>query len=390
MTGVSSLGVCAKTGEAASAIQKTANEMGLLISPQLHFTPSVRIGLLLIGFGSVARRFVHLLEESRETLAAEGIEPTVVGIVTRRHGGVYDEAGLDAIRAAQRVAKGDALGPASSSPSAAEALTQLRSQSAEVRVLVETTTLEIRSGEPAIAHCRAAFAAGAHVITANKGPVAFAYRALAAEAERAGVSFLFEGAVMDGVPIFNLVRETMPGVTIAGFRGVVNSTTNHILTAMERGEDFHASLRRMQEAGIAEADPSLDVDGWDAAAKTAALANVLLGAAITPPDVAREGIGPSTGPRAVAALASGHRLKLVGSATGRGADVRASVRLEVLGANDPLGSLDGQSNALELDTSPLGRLVITQRDGGLEQTAYALFSDLVTVVRRARRADPIP
>jgi homoserine dehydrogenase len=350
----------------------------------------VRIALLLIGFGNVARRFVHLLAEMRPMLASEQIEPVIVGIVTKRHGGVYDVAGLDAIRAAQSLAEGVALGPASSPPSALQALEQLRSQNVEARVLVETTTLEIRSGEPAISHVRAAFAAGAHVITANKGPVAFAYRALAAEARQAGVSFLFEGAVMDGIPVFNLVRETLPGIVIHGFRGVLNSTTNHIITAMERGEDFHGSVRRMQEAGIAEADASLDTDGWDAAAKTAALANVWLDAGITPHDVTREGIDASTRDRAAAALAAGRRLKLVGSASGRGPDVRAAVRLELLPAVDPLGSLDGPSNALELDTWPLGRIVITQRDGGLEQTAYALFSDLVTVARRVRQAAPTP
>src|SRR5204863_7398610 len=106
---------------------------------------------------------------------------------------------------------------------------------------------------------------------------------------------LFEGAVMDGVPVFKLVRETMPGVTIIGLRGVVNSTTNFILTAMEQGQPFAEALAEMQGMGIAEADASLDVDGWDAAAKTAALANVLMGASMTPRDVERQGISPDTG-----------------------------------------------------------------------------------------------
>ena len=139
----------------------------------------MKIALLLVGFGNVARRFVELLEESRPSLDTLDIEPVVVGIVTRRHGAVFEDAGLDAVRAADESAKGDAVGPASV-PSALEWIAQLRSQGVETRVLVETTTLDIRSGEPAISHVRAAFAAGAHVITANKGPVAFAYRALAA------------------------------------------------------------------------------------------------------------------------------------------------------------------------------------------------------------------
>ena len=343
----------------------------------------MKIALLLVGFGNVARRFVDLLDESRAALADLDIQPVLVGITTKRHGSVFDNAGLDAVQAARRLAEGNATGPASS-PSTIDCVARLGPQSTETRVLIETTTLDIQSGEPAISHVRAAFAAGVHVITANKGPVAFAYRALQREADAAGVSFLFEGAVMDGIPIFNLVRETLPAVTIRGFRGVINSTTNHILTALERGESFDRALERMQAEGVAEADASLDVDGWDAAAKTAALANVLLDADTTPRLVRREGIGPATAARVRAALDAGRRLKLIARAARLDSRVDTGVALEELEPGDPLAALDGQGNALELDTWPLGRIVITQRDGGLEKTAYALVSDLVTVARRAR------
>ena len=304
----------------------------------------------------------------------------MVGIVTQRHGAVYDEAGLDAIRAAEIRAKGGAFGPASV-PSALEWISRLRSQGVEARVVVETTTLDIRSGEPAIAHIRSGFTNRAHVITANKGPVAFAYRALRDEARAAGLGFRFEGAVMDGLPIFNLVQETMPAVTIRGFRGVVNSTTNFILSALERGEAFAPALKRMQEAGVAEADASLDLDGWDAAAKAAALANVMLDADLTPHTVTRAGITAATAERARAARAAGRRLKLVATGSGRGAQASAAVALQELEADDPLAILEGQANALEIDSWPLGRVVITQRDGGLEKTAYALVSDLVAIAR---------
>ena len=341
------------------------------------------IDLVLVGFGNVARRFVHLLEESRAALAALEMDVRVVGIATRRHGAMFESAGLDAIRSARVVAEGGALGPALA-PSTSAWVAQLRSQDAETRVLVETTTLDIRSGEPAIEHVRAGFAAGADVITANKGPAAFAYRALADEAREAGVSFLFEGAVMDGIPLLNMVRETLPAVTIRGFRGVINSTTNHILTALEEGEDFGAALARMQAEGVAEADASLDIDGWDAAAKASVLSNVWLDADMTPQLVRREGIHPETAERARAVRKAGRRLKLVAQAYGHGALTNAAVELEELAPDDPLAHLDGQSNALEIDTVPLGRIVITQRDGGLEKTAYALLSDLVTVARRRR------
>jgi homoserine dehydrogenase len=258
-------------------------------------------------------------------------------------------------------------------------------------VVIETTTLDIARGEPAMSHIRAALAAGAHVITANKGPVAFAYRKLARAADGAGRRFLFEGAVMDGVPVFNLVRETLPAVKVIGFRGVVNSTTNYMLTEMERGQSFHAALTEMQARGVAEADASLDVDGWDAAAKAAALANVLLDARITPHAVDRQGITPATGRLAVEARARGRRLKLVvsGAREGRRIDVR--VAPEELPADDLLAGLEGQQNAIILRTDLLEEIAVVQRSGSLTQTAYALLSDLLSITgARAIRRSPPP
>jgi homoserine dehydrogenase len=340
----------------------------------------VTIDLFLVGFGHVARRFVGLVDESREALAALDVEARVVGIVTGRHGARWDDAGLDTGEASRIVASGGTLGPPGQSP--LESISRWRSSRAEPRVLVETTPLDVRSGEPATAHIRAAFAAGADVVTANKGPIACAYHALAGEARRAGRLFRFEGAVMDGIPIFSLVRETLPAATIRGFRGVVNSTTNYLIDAMERGEAFDGALARMQAAGVAEADPSLDVDGWDPAAKVAAMANVWFDARITPTDVTREAVSEATGARARTLRREGRRLKVVASAhreeNGR---VAAAVALQELAGDDPLAILDGQANALELDTWPLGRIVITQRDGGLEKTAYALLSDLIDIAK---------
>lgn len=340
----------------------------------------MRFHIALVGFGNVARRFVRLLDESRDALRALDIDPVIVGIATRRHGVLFDAAGLGTTALDERLRRaeaGNAVGPAFTVPAAHDVIRRLGELDSKARVMIETTTLNVQSGEPAVSHVRAAFAAGAHVISANKGPVACAYRALAGEAHAAELSFLFEGAVMDGIPVFNLVRETMPATVIHGFRGVINSTTNHILCALERGENYDAALKRMQDEGIAEADPSLDVDGWDAAAKVAALANVWFDARITPADVKRSGLTPDCEARALAALRSGQRLKLVGSARRDGTRVAAEVGLRELPDDDPLAILDDQANAIEIDSTPLGRIVVTQRDGGLEKTAYALLSDLV-------------
>lgn len=337
--------------------------------------------LILVGYGNVARRFESLLAEQRPALAR------IVGIATRRHGCGYGRQAASGFPPA--VASHSREGRRGQAEAQSTTLSFLRdalkrSAAAAKRrrlVVVETTTLDIDDGEPATSHIRAALAGGAHVITANKGPVAFAYRALARAAERADRRFLFEGTVMDGVPIFNLVRETLPALTILGFRGVVNSTTNFILTAMEQGQRFEEALAEMQARGIAEAEPSLDVDGWDAAAKTAALANVLLGANITPRDVDRQGIGPATGPLAREAHAAGRRLKLVARAERDGRRIIARVSPEQLRGDDLLAGLQGAQNALILKTDVLEEIAIVQRGGSLTQTAYALLSDLISIER---------
>jgi homoserine dehydrogenase len=322
--------------------------------------------LALIGFGNVGRRFADLIEERATRLAADyDLTCRVVGQSTRRGGAQYE---------GERCA--DTF----------DVIRRLSASTADLRIVVETTTLDIAAGEPAVSHVRFAIAAGCHVVTANKGPAAFAYADLRDEAARAGVRFLFEGAVMDGIQIFNLVRETLPAVDIIGFEGVVNTTTNHIITALEHGSSFEDALALMQAEGIAEADPSLDVDGWDAAAKTAALANVLLDARITPHDVRRTGLDARTGDAARGALARGQRLKLVASAVRDGSGrLICTVEPRELPADHLLATLDGGANALILHTDILDRIAICQMAGSLTQTAYGLLTDIVSIARGARR-----
>jgi homoserine dehydrogenase len=344
----------------------------------------MRADLALVGFGNVGRRFARLIEERRDWLALDyDLECRIVGIATRRHGGVFRDTGLDAVGLAVQMEAGHPIADAAAGAIDGFAvIKRLAESDAPLKVLVETTTLDIKAGQPAIDHVRAALQSGCHATTANKGPAAFAFEELSALAADRDRSFLFEGAVMDGVPIFNLVRETLPAVQITGFRGVVNSTTNHILSALEDGEGFDTALQRMQEAGIAEADPSLDVDGWDAAAKAAALANVFMRARTTPLAVEREGIGPATARLAMAAKARGARVRLVASARTTPEGVLTSVRPVELPETDLLAGLRGMANALVLTTDLLGDIAICQMSGSLAQTAYALLSDLITIRRR--------
>jgi homoserine dehydrogenase len=345
--------------------------------------------LVLIGFGNVARRFVQLLAETADRL---DFTWKVVGISTRHHGSVVDIAGIDTRRAITTVDGSQSLDRLDPSPRERSGIDVIRQvadamadDAAEGRlVCIETTVLDIDRGEPAVSHVRAALEGQAHVVTANKGPAAFAYHELEALAESVDRVFFFEGAVMDGVPVFNLVRETMPAITIEGFRGVINTTCNFILSELERGKEFDAALADMQARGIAEADPTLDVDGWDAAAKTAALVNVLMGSAITPHHVQRTGIGEVTGADVREAIGRNKRIRLVASASRHGGKVKARVEPELLDQHDPLAGVSDVSNALYLTTDLLGEVGIVQRSGNLTQTAYALLSDLSRISQRLK------
>jgi homoserine dehydrogenase len=347
------------------------------------------LSLVLIGFGHVGQRFVKLLSEVAERL---DFGWRVVAIATRRHGSVIDPQGVDIARALSLIEAGQSLDALDAEPRERSGLDVIRQsaraladEAAESRVVcIESTVLDIDHGEPAVSHVRAALEAQMHVVTVNKGPAAFAYDGLESLADTMDRVFFFEGAVMDGIPVFNLVRETMPAVRIDGFRGVINTTANFILSALERGQAFDDAVREMQTRGIAEADPSLDVDGWDAAAKTAALVNVLMGGSLTPHQVTRTGIAEVGAADVHAALASGRRIRLVARAGAQDGTLVARVEPELLKADDPLAGLADTENALYLSTDLLGEVGIVQRSSDLTQTAYALLSDLSRISFRLR------
>ena len=252
---------------------------------------------------------------------------------------------------------------------------------ARPEVVIEITPLEPETGEPAITYIRGCILRHRHVITANKGPIANAYAELNLEAKRAGVEFRFESTVMDGSPVFNLTRNLLPGCEIHGFKGVLNSTTKVVINAMRDGGAMEEGIAEAQRLGIAETDASDDIDGWDSAAKVAALANVILDARTHPGAVDRTGIGHLTTAELVALKAEGKTVCLVCRGR-RGSDgLKLSVRPEVLPETDLLATLRGTSNFLLFETDLMGEVGVVSIDPGVEQTAYGLFSDLVDIAR---------
>jgi homoserine dehydrogenase len=217
------------------------------------------------------------------------------------------------------------------------------------------------------------------VVTANKGPLAHAYADLRAQAARAGVSFRFESAVMDGAPVFNLWRCTMPAVKLLGFAGALNSTSKIVVEAMERGASPADGLAAARALGLAEGDGWFDIEGWDSAAKTAALANVLMDARIRPQEVSTRGIARLTPARAQAIAAQGKTVRLVSRAKRTASGVRLRVRAEVLDRADILACAPGASNVIVFHTDLMGAFGVVSIDPGIEQTAYGVFSDLVSL-----------
>ncbi len=311
--------------------------------------------LALIGYGNVGRALARLIRGQRRDFPF-----TITGVHTLRHGTAIDPRGLP---------EDPPFGPPADSVEAF--LDQARADAA-----VELTTLEPSTGEPAICHIRAAFARRMHVVTANKGPIAHAYAALREEAERAGVAFRFESAVMDGAPVFNTWRNAMPGAKVLGFTGALNSTSKLVVEAMERGGSFDDGLEAARALGVTEGSGAFDVEGWDSACKTAALANVLMDARATPQRVSTRGITRLTPERVEEIASQGKTVRLISRARRTAAGVSLRVRAEVLDRHDILACVPGTSNIILFHTDLMGTFGTVSIDPGVEQTAYGVFSDL--------------
>ena len=335
--------------------------------------------LAFIGFGNVGRNLAELLLRKQTELEKDyDITFSVTAIGTGAHGRAVDPDGLDLPRVLEALKAGEALGQFNKKK-VANSLELLRKSDADV--LFENTPVNHKTGQPAVDHVRLALELGMHVATANKGTVVHGYRELTDLAEIKGRKFYFESTVMDGAPIFSLFRSALPAARLLAFRGVLNSTTNIILTRMEEGDSFDAAVKYCQDIGIAETDPSADVDGWDAAIKVAALTTVLMGIPLKPQDVEREGIRGIT-PKMIASARAAHsRYKLVCSAERDGDGVKARVAPELVPYTSPMFNMEGSSSIVEFKTDVLGDLSIVETNPGPHTTAYGLLADFINAVK---------
>lgn len=337
--------------------------------------------LALLGFGNVGQALARLLlRKQAEIESRYGITFSVSGISTGRHGSAIDPQGIDLQAALEQMEQGRSLAALSKMDSPADGIDFVRRCAAHV--LFENTPVNYDTGQPAISHLRTALELGMHAITANKGPVVHAYRQLTDLAAVHGKKFYFESAVMDGAPIFSLFRETLPAAHLRSLRGVLNSTTNLILSRMEGGEDFDQAVAYAQSIGIAETDPSGDIDGWDAAVKVAALVTVLMDIPLKPAQVERAGIRAISKQDIQQALDQGKRWKLVCSAERQGGGVLARVSPQMVERSSPMYAVDNTTSIVQFESDVLGTLSVIEADPGPHTTAYGLLADFLNAVRR--------
>lgn len=348
--------------------------------------PPLRI--LLLGFGNVAQSLLSLLAARSEWLGRElGIRPLISGIGTRRQGFYVHSTGIDVTVLAELAETADPsqfFRSQAHQVNDAQAFIQM-GRAAQATLLIELTALHPQDGEPALSHIRSALQSGLHVITANKGPVAYGQRELEALARQHGVQFRFESTVMDGLPLINLAQFTLQAVQIISFRALLNTTSTLVLSMIEQGYTQDEAIRKAQQLGIAEADPWYDLDGWDAAMKTTILANNLLEGRITPMMVKREGLRNLPREDIFAAALAGASMRLVSRASRKQGIVTAEVKPERIEADDVLyiaKTLHDTPSIISLETEAMGTVTLIEHESLVSQTAYGVLSDLITIVRQ--------
>ena len=341
--------------------------------------------ICLVGFGNVAQGLARILADKRERLAGKyGFEFRITSVVTARRGCLANEQGLDPAMLLEAMERDGGLWGCEG----ARLIDPLEAiKSAHTDILVETTPTSLVRGEPGLTHIRTALKAKKHVVTSNKGPLVRALSELTALAEGSGVSFRYEGVIMSGTPALNLVRETLAGCDIQHVQGIVNGTTNFILTEMEKGKTYEEALAEAQRLGIAEADPTADVEGWDAAVKACIMAVLFMDATLELEDVERTGITEVTQETIQTALSRGKRIKLVAEVYREKGRVKAMVAPVAVPLVRPLAGIMGAMNAITCTTDHLGDITIVGPGAGRIETGQALLSDLLAIHRIHGAAD---
>ncbi|SIS47564.1 homoserine dehydrogenase [Salimicrobium salexigens] len=336
--------------------------------------------IAMIGFGGVGQALVEILEEKAENLHERyGLETKIVAVSDLIKGSVYQEKGLDVQQLLECIRKDGSVENYPEQPGVIKGLSSIETiETTNADVIVEVTFTDVNTGEPAITHCRKAFAGKKSVITTNKGPVALAYNELKEMARDHGVFFGFEGTVMSGTPALRMPEETLAGNDINRISGILNGTTNYILTEMEKGKTYDESLEQAKANGYAEADPTNDVEGYDARYKVSILSNYLMNQPLDYKDIECKGITEMRMEDVENAMANGEKWRLIGKVERNGdGSVTGSVAPEKIKEDHPLAGVSGATNAILYECDLLGPVLLTGAGAGRKETGFSLLIDLI-------------
>ncbi|WP_226654820.1 homoserine dehydrogenase [Pseudalkalibacillus hwajinpoensis] len=335
--------------------------------------------IAFIGFGGVGQGLADIIQnQGEELLKKEGLELQVVAISDMMKGSLYHPEGLNLKVVHETLKSTGSLHSYPEEPGLIRGLDSIQTiKQSNADTIVEVTFTDVRTGQPAIDHCKAAFLSRKNVVTTNKGPIALAYRELSKLAKDNGVFFGFEGTVMSGTPALRMPRTTLAGNEISEIRGIFNGTCNYMLTRMEEGLSFDAALKEAQDLGFAEADPTNDLEGYDVRYKVVILANYVMGSSLTVEEVACQGMSHITTQDIVEAKQNGERWKLLGTLKKGKEGIIATVGPERLPLTDPLASISGATNAITYECSLAGPITLAGAGAGIKETGFSLLIDLI-------------
>ena len=335
--------------------------------------------IALTGCGTVGKALLELLHEKREMLKNRfHFEYNISLISARSKGILLNPAGLDLDGVLSALHEKNSL---SEFPQSSGSFSELLTES-KANILVEATPTNLNTAEPALAHITTALNQNIHVVTVNKGPIALNFNALQALAEAHHVQLRYEGTVMSGTPLIELAQHGLAGAAINRIEGILNGTTNYMLTRMENGASYEEALIEAQELGYAETDPSGDVDGWDAAVKVSILAKALFGVDLPIDQVDRTGISGISSEDIQAADKKGERIRLIATIENHGDSIRGSVQPLSLPLTHPLSQVQGVMNAACLTTDTLGPVTLIGAGAGGRETAQALLADILNIAQK--------
>lgn len=333
--------------------------------------------IAILGFGTVGQGISEILLNKKEYLKDKyDFEYDIVAIADFVFGNVYNPDGLDIPLMLQEAKEKKKF---SKDLSDWDNLELIRNCNADI--LCELTFTDLNTGGPAVDHVKAALESGKHVVTSNKGPAALFYPEMKKIAEKNGVKFMIEGTVCAGTPVINLADGPLAGCEISKIRGILNGTTNYMLSEMEKGMDYDEVLKVAQELGYAEANPTGDVEGYDARGKVTILANIVMGASLKINDVSCKGITQITSEDIENAKKQNKRWKLIGSVEKKDGKVIGSVAPEMIDMSHPLAGVMGATNALTFTTDLLGDVTIVGPGAGKIETGFSILTDILNIHR---------